>query len=61
MVLAGDHLFVYAEGKLKTYAAKDGSTLGEQTLVQPVWDGLAAAGGRLYLTTMDGRLLCLGQ
>jgi outer membrane protein assembly factor BamB len=27
----------------------------------PVWDGMAAASGRLYLATKDGRLLCLGR
>jgi hypothetical protein len=24
----------------------------------PVWDGVAAAGGRLYMATMDGKLVC---
>jgi outer membrane protein assembly factor BamB len=39
----------------------DGAKLGETTLdVPPVWDGLAAAGGRLYISLTDGRLLCLG-
>jgi outer membrane protein assembly factor BamB len=26
----------------------------------PVWDGMCAAQGRLYVSTMDGRVLCLG-
>ncbi|MBL7154755.1 MAG: PQQ-binding-like beta-propeller repeat protein [Phycisphaerae bacterium] len=26
----------------------------------PVWDGMAAAGGRLYIATADGRLTCMG-
>ena len=26
----------------------------------PAWDGMAAADGRLYLTTMDGSVVCLG-
>jgi len=26
----------------------------------PVFDGMAAAGGRLYVSTVDGKLLCLG-
>jgi len=26
----------------------------------PVFDGMAAAGGRLYISTVDGKLLCLG-
>jgi hypothetical protein len=25
----------------------------------PVWDGMAAAGGRLYVATVDGRVLCM--
>ena len=31
-----------------------------QRTAAPVWDGLAAAGGRLFVTTRDGRVLCLG-
>jgi hypothetical protein len=27
----------------------------------PAWDGLAAAHGRLFLTTLDGRVLCFGE
>jgi outer membrane protein assembly factor BamB len=27
----------------------------------PVWDGMAAANGRLYLATNDGKMLCLGK
>jgi hypothetical protein len=27
----------------------------------PVFDGMAAAGGRLYVSTVDGKLLCLGE
>jgi outer membrane protein assembly factor BamB len=61
MVLAGANLFVYAEGKLKSYAAADGAPLNEMALAQPVWDGIAASGGRLYLSTMDGKVVCLGE
>jgi hypothetical protein len=28
---------------------------------RPVYDGLSAAGGRLFVTTEDGRLLCFGE
>ncbi|MEE8429591.1 MAG: PQQ-binding-like beta-propeller repeat protein [Gammaproteobacteria bacterium] len=28
---------------------------------QPVWDGMAAANGRLYLATKDGKLLCFDK
>jgi hypothetical protein len=27
----------------------------------PVFDGMAAAGGRLYLSLMDGSILCLAR
>jgi outer membrane protein assembly factor BamB len=27
----------------------------------PAWDGLAAAGGQLFLTTKDGKVVCLGE
>jgi len=27
----------------------------------PTWDGLAGAGGQLFLTTLDGRVICFGE
>jgi hypothetical protein len=40
--------------------ADTGETKGRLDLPSvPVWDGLAAAHERLYLTTADGRLMCL--
>jgi hypothetical protein len=46
-------------GLLMTLSAADGSTLSKRRLDSaPVYDGLAAADGRLYLTTQDGRVLC---
>jgi hypothetical protein len=27
----------------------------------PIFDGMIAAGGRLFLSTMDGRVVCLAQ
>ncbi|MHC4914210.1 MAG: outer membrane protein assembly factor BamB family protein, partial [Planctomycetota bacterium] len=40
---------------------KAGKKLGELALpAAPVWDGLAAANGRLYLATEDGKLRCFG-
>jgi len=45
---------------LRAVAAADGRTLSEIPLdARPAWDGLAAAGGRLYLSTADGRVVCL--
>ncbi|MGQ9732027.1 MAG: hypothetical protein ACUVX8_12240, partial [Candidatus Zipacnadales bacterium] len=46
---------------LRVLSAKDGTTLGEYELeALPTYDGMAAAYGRLYLTTEEGRLLCMG-
>jgi outer membrane protein assembly factor BamB/SAM-dependent methyltransferase len=47
-------------GSLWVCSEKDGSKLAEYALPAPVnWDGMAAAGRRLYLSTADGRLICM--
>jgi outer membrane protein assembly factor BamB len=62
MVLAGDRLFLAGRnGGLAVLDAADGSQKGEYDLPAPVWDGMIAAGGRLYVTTKEGRVLCLGK
>jgi len=44
---------------LLAVSASDGKKLSEYSLDSlPVWDGMAAAGGRLYLTTEDGKVRC---
>jgi len=46
---------------LVSVSAKDGKKLAEHPLdVPPVFDGMIAAGGRLFISTEDGRVLCLG-
>ena len=46
---------------LRVLSTADGSTLAEHRLdAPPVWDGLAAAGRRLYVSCLDGTVLCLG-
>jgi hypothetical protein len=46
---------------LLAVAASNGATLAQYRLeAAPVFDGLATAGGRLYLTSTDGQVLCLG-
>jgi hypothetical protein len=51
-----------AGGELLAVSAADGSTLGRWKLKSsPVFDGLIVAGGRLFVATTDGRLLCLGK
>ena len=46
----------------RVVSTSDGSTLAEFKMDEvPVFDGLIAAGDRLYMSTMDGTLICLGQ
>ncbi|MFW6161452.1 MAG: PQQ-binding-like beta-propeller repeat protein [Planctomycetota bacterium] len=46
--------------RLRIVATADGKTLSETPLpVRPVFDGMAAAGGRLYLSCEDGTVRCL--
>lgn len=42
-------------------SADDGTTLAQRQLPPPLWDGMAIAEGRLFYTTADGQLLCIGQ
>ncbi len=47
-------------GLLNVYSAADGTAGGEIKLDSPViWNGLAAADGKLFICTMDGSLVCL--
>ena len=62
MVLAGERIFAVGRtGQLRVFAADDGRKLAERKVPPAVWDGLAAAGGSLYLTTADGKILRLGK
>jgi hypothetical protein len=66
VLVAGDVLWTGGPGAeggglLARYAVADGSKLGEIALDEaPVFDGLAAAGGRLYVATRGGKVFCLG-
>ena len=47
-------------GRLQALSAANGETLTELELKSPpVFDGMAAASGRLYLSTKNGEVLCL--
>jgi hypothetical protein len=47
--------------KLVAVSAKDGKKLFETDLGHPpVFDGMIAAGGRLYIATLDGKIFCYG-
>jgi outer membrane protein assembly factor BamB len=62
MTLTGDgRLFtIHKDGRLKVISTNDGKVVAEETLPTPAWDGLAVAQRKLFLTTQDGRLLCVG-
>jgi hypothetical protein len=48
--------------RLRAISTRDGSVSSEWQLdSMPVFDGLAAAHGRLYLATKDGRITCFGS
>lgn len=62
MVLAGETLLAAGwQGGLTMVAAEDGKLLGQTDLPPPVWDGMAVAAGRLFVSTRDGAVVCLGQ
>jgi outer membrane protein assembly factor BamB len=70
MVLAADKLFVAGPpdawppkgGQLRCYATADGKELGKLDMESaPVFDGMAAARGKLYISTLDGKLHCFGK
>ncbi len=49
-------------GLLWAVSAADGKKITEYKLDAPcVFDGLIAAGGRLYMATTDGKLICFGK
>jgi hypothetical protein len=49
-------------GVLVAFSAADGQKQHQMAVpAAPVWDGMAVAGGKLVITTVDGRVLCLGQ
>jgi hypothetical protein len=46
----------------RVVSTADGGTLSEFAMEEvPVFDGLIAAGGRLYMSTIHGTLICLGE
>jgi outer membrane protein assembly factor BamB len=50
------------EGLLTAISASDGTVLAEHRLgCPPVFDGMAAAGGRLYISLEDGHLVCMDK
>ena len=55
-------VFEGSEGAVLWAVSTSGNKLSEQQLDGlPVFDGMIAAGNRLYYATTDGRVICLGQ
>ncbi|MBI1372739.1 MAG: PQQ-binding-like beta-propeller repeat protein [Phycisphaera sp.] len=62
MVWAGDRVYVaLSDGHVQIRSTADGKVVASQTVAPPLWDGLSIANGRVYLSTTDGRVLCLGD
>jgi outer membrane protein assembly factor BamB len=70
IVVAGEHMFAAGPpdtltregGMLLVLSAKDGKKLNEIKLDHtPVFDSMSAAQGKLFMATMDGKLLCFGK
>ncbi len=62
LVRAGHRIYVVtSDGRLRVFDVEKGNEIASVDVPAPLWDGLAVARGRLYLTTRDGRLLCLGE
>ena len=57
---AQDEALAGKRGAVIMAYSTDGEKLAESKLPSlPVWDGLIAANGRLYMTTADGKVMCL--
>ncbi len=57
-----DALESHSGGRLLALSAVDGKTLADLSLKNPpVFEGMAAAAGRLYLSTKGGELACMGK
>ena len=50
---------VHKDGRLKVLDTKKGSLLTARKVPPPMWDGLAIASGRVFLSTLSGEVLCL--
>ena len=63
MALGGDQKLyvVHRDGRMKVLSTETGYVIEETTVPPPAWDGLAIAEGKLYVTTQDGSLICLGE
>lgn len=63
LVLAGDDTIfaLHKDGRIRSIRPSDGSVIAEGSVEQPVWDSLVLADNKLFLTTMQGNLVCVGD
>ena len=60
--LAGERLSrAGSGGEIRLLSAANGKFLGRQSVPEPLWDGMAIARKRVYLSTAGGELFCLGE
>ena len=52
---------LHQDGRLRVISTANGQIVARRQVPEPAWDGLAIAENRLYLTTMTGELVCLGD
>lgn len=47
---------------LQAFSTKDGKTLAKYKIDSlPMWDGMAAANGKIFFSTTDGKIVCFGS
>ena len=62
LVYAGDKIYLAgSQGDVKILSVEDGKVLKEGKFPVVMWDGVAIASGKMFYTTTDGKLICIGQ
>jgi outer membrane protein assembly factor BamB len=62
LMLAGDSLYAASSrGGVAVVDTRSGELRQRLQTPPAAWDGMAAADGRMFLSTQDGRVVCLGQ
>ena len=52
---------VHKDGRLKVLDTEKGTVVASRKVPAPMWDGLAIAAGKVFLSTLSGEVLCLGK
>ena len=52
---------VHKDGRLKVIDTAKGAVVASRKVSPPMWDGLAIASGKVFLSTLSGEVLCLGE